>query len=160
MADAVPVQEHALRLQVQFLDAAVDHLVTVDDDVADGRHQRRAARCQEELVDVREDVADGTHDHQRAVRRVGNGVPRSDARPVWTLPPPGQHRVSVVSLHAQISDAARVKRPEPDEPAAVVEDHRSGRSGGLTLRRDEDEAGIGLARGMQNSDDRRLQIRP
>ena len=99
VADAVPVQEHALRPQVQFLDAAVDHLVTVDDDVADGGHQCRAVRCQEELVDVRQDVADGTHDHQRAVRRVGNGVPRSDARPVWTLPPPGQHRVSVVSLH-------------------------------------------------------------
>ena len=121
--------------------------------------QRGVPRRDQELVDVaREAVARGdVRDH--VVRVVGDDVAAVADALRGLAAPPGEDRPAAVALDAEVGDAVRVERAEPDDVAGVVEDQRP-RLVDLLLRRDEDVPGRRLVRACDDVHRRRTQVRP
>ena len=154
VVEAVPLEEHAAAGHVDLLDDPVVDLAVGR--TTDGREvpaclvvggdQRSTLRGEHERVLVRVVAVAGAHVRDHVVRGVGDdslalAVPRAGDAPSL---PPGQNRASPVALDAYVAGyLARWERPEPDGPAAIVDDQRAAllsRAGGQVLGAQEDKA--------------------
>jgi hypothetical protein len=150
--------KHATGFDVQLLDAALEHLPPLHADLPGDRHECCIARRELELVDVAEHSVPRLNVRDEPVRGVVDGIAALAVAVIQTAVPPGQNRPPAVSLHPEVGHSVSVERKEPDDPATVVEDERS-RLHDVLLRGDEDVAGSGAPRLLQDLDRRRLQVR-
>ena len=155
--DAVPLEEHAAGLDVQLLDAALEHPPALHPNLARDRYQGCVPWCDLELVDVRGHPVRRLHMCDEPVGVVVDGIAARSAALVRAAVPPRQDGPSAVSLRAEVRHPVCVEWQEPDDPTAVVEDERS-RLDHLFLRCDEDVTGRGPLRALQDLDGRRLQV--
>jgi hypothetical protein len=155
--DAVPLEQHAARPDVELLESSLQHAPALHADLANEGHQRRVARRQLELVDVAEQAVAWFHVRDEPVAVVVDGVAALAASLVGPAVPPRQNRSAAIALHTEVRHGMRVERTEPDHAAAVVEDQRSGLLDVL-LRCDEDVSRCGAACPLQDLDGRRPQV--
>src|SRR5439155_7919522 len=155
--DAVPLEQHAVRPDVELLESSLQHASAIHAYLVDEGHQRRVVRRELELVYVAEQAVAGLHVRDEPVSLVVDGVAALAPSLVGAAVPPREDRPAAVVLHAEVSHGMRVERAEPDHTAAVVDDQRSSLFDVL-LRGDEDVARGGLARGLQDLDGRRPQV--
>ena len=117
----------------------VDRLRAVD------RDQRRPFGRDQELVHVGREAVAGANTCDLLVGRVDDHALALAGADVRDRPfPPGEHRAALVDLAAEV-DRDVLRLLEPDEPPAVVEDHRTTLAG-PGQRCHEQEAGLGLDR--------------
>ena len=172
VVEAVPLEQHAARGDVDLLDHAVedrpvrgaaDRREVVRHLVVD-RDQRRPLRRQHELVPVGVEAVPGVDGRDHVVVRVDDVVDAlavPDAGVARALPP-REDGLAAVGLGAEVPDlVAGRERVEPDRPAAVVDDLGPllRRARDVRLRRDEDVARLVLVAPLQHRDRRRLERR-
>src|SRR5215213_1104255 len=170
---AVPLKEHLSSFDVDLLDYPVEHSavrrtpyvgqiprhLTVDGD------QRRVLGRDEELVVVTLVAVAGPDPLDLPISVVHEHV-LALAKPRVVSLPPGEHRLSLVSLHLEVERVLRfitLQRMEPYRLPAVVDDQRGVFAGaarpGFFLRREEDVTGGRTASLRPYLDDWRPELR-
>ena len=156
--ERVPIPEDLAGGDVDLLDDAVQDLPAAGGDGVIDADQRRPARGQLQLVQVALQPVAGLHPRDLVVGLVGDD-PRSRAVAGLALHlalPPGQHRLALVALDAEVvRGLARGRGLEPQQPAVGVEDRRAALIR-AALGGDQD-VGVGVAAGGEH---RRMQVGP
>ena len=167
VAEAVPLEQHGAGREVDLLDDVVDDARVarpaprpqVAAVALVGEHDRGVARRDRELVQVERVAVAGAHGRHLAVVLVvdlADAVAVADEQPAL---PPGQHGLALVGLHAEVGGDLAGRRLEPDEVAAVVDDHRPVLAA-AGLGGEEDEPGRAARLGGGDGDGRRAQVGP
>src|SRR5439155_1126633 len=110
--DAVPLEQHAVRPDVELLESSLQHASAIHAYLVDEGHQRRVVRRELELVYVAEQAVAGLHVRDEPVSLVVDGVAALAPSLVGAAVPPREDRPAAVVLHAEVSHGTRVERAQ------------------------------------------------